>query len=197
MERGVPLVSVFAGRANVIRCRVYATGFSLVPGSGLANGFDGTTPGCSWQGAPHASQSTRPAPGGARMAAIMGDLEAAVKQMSLSGGTVRRMLPRQSGNPLRVTYDVVNAQLSWDDTEYAVAGITQGTLTLQCQPYGRGPEMTTVTDNFDPLISADYTVDAGALSNFTWSTSGLTVYGELLNAEPVFEHGERVPAVFR
>ena len=160
------------GQSNV-PLSFYATGWNVVPGSGLANGFDGTLPGCAWSAGPHSSQSIRPGPGGARMAAIMGDLEQQVKLMSQYGGTVRRMIARSSGAPLRVTYDVVNAQVSWDDTEYTLAGIAQGTITFECQPYGRGAEMTTVTDSFDPVIAVNYAVDAGALTNFTWSASGL------------------------
>jgi len=157
----------------------FATGFSLVSGPSLMNGFDGTTPGCSWAGLPDSSTSTRPAPGGPRVTAIMGDLEQAVKLLSQYGGTIRRMLPTQTGTTYRITYDVVNAQLSWDDTEYALTGVTQGTITFLCQPYGRGPEMTTVTDSFDPLIAANYVVDLGALSNFTWGATGLSAAANL------------------
>ena len=148
----------------------YVTGFCLVTGSSLLNGFDGTTPGCSWQGPPNGSRSSRPAAGGPRLTAIMGDLEAAVKQLSLNGGTVRRIL---ANSLFRVTYDVTNAQLSWDDTEFTGAGIAQGTITFTCQPYGRGPEMTTVTDSFNPLITGNYIVDDGSFNNFTWGSSGL------------------------
>ena len=77
------------GQGSVVLA-FYATGWSIVPGATLANGFDGTFPGCQWSGAPHASQSTRPGPGGPRLTAIQADLEAAMKQLSLSGGTIRR-----------------------------------------------------------------------------------------------------------
>ena len=56
------------------------------------------------------------------------------------------MLATQSANTVRITYDVLNAQLSWDDMEYQLTGMTQGTITFICEPYGRGPEMTTETD---------------------------------------------------
>ena len=157
----------------------YSTGWSAVNGPSLLNGFDGTTPGCSWAGLPHASTSTRPPAGGARMTAIMGDLEQQVKLLSQYGGTIRRMLPTQTGTTFRITYDVVNAQLSWDDTEYALTGVSQGTITFMCQPYGRGPEMTTVTDSFNPLVASNYVVDSGALSNFTWGSSGLVAASNL------------------
>jgi hypothetical protein len=177
------------GQGSVVLA-FYATGWSIVPGATLANGFDGTFPGCSWQGAPHASQSTRPAAGGPRMQAIQADLEAAVKQISLGGGTIRRSLPSSSGGTFRITYDVLNAQLSWDDTEWQVGGYATGTLTCICEPYGRGPEMTVATDSFNPLISANYTVDAGALSNFSWGATGLSAASNLTTENRFLYQGE-------
>ena len=177
------------GQGSVVLA-FYATGWSIVPGASLANGFDGTFPGCQWTGAPHASQSTRPGPGGPRMAAIQADLEAAVKQLSLSGGTIRRSLPTSTGGTFRITYDVLNAQLSWDDTEWQVGGVAQGTLTCVCEPYGRGPEMTVTTDTFNPLVATNYIADAGALSNFTNVAPGLQAASNLTTENRFLYNGE-------
>lgn len=177
------------GQASVVLA-FYATGWSIVPGASLANGFDGTFPGCFFQGAPHASQSTRLAPGGPRLQAIMADLEAAVKQLSLAGGTIRRSLPTSSGGTFRITYDVLNAQLSWDDTEWMNGGVPTGTITCVAEPYGRGPEMTTATDSFNPLIAGNYVVDAGALSNFSWGATGLSASANLTTENRFLYQGE-------
>lgn len=166
---------IFVYAQSVTALGLYATGFALVQDTALGEFFDGTWPGCAWSGVAHASISTRPSTGGPRRDAIMADVERSVTAMSRRRtGTIRRTLP----NGHRITFDVVNAQMQWDDTSMLNAGVATGTITFMCQPFGRGPELTTISDVFTPMVTGNYVADSGAISNFT-TTAGLVSSGNL------------------
>lgn len=150
----------------------FASGCAIVEGSELAEYFDGTWPGCSWEGQQNASRSTRPAPGGPRRDAIMADVEVAVTRISKNRtGTVRRTL----ANGHQITFDAINAQMTWDEQQFMAAGTAAGTISFTSQPYGRSPEITTVEDNFVVGRPWNYTVDAGAWTNLSFAAAtGLT-----------------------
>lgn len=167
------LMSVYA-TSHITAMSFYATGFIVVQNNALVEYFDGYTAGCEWDGEPNASPSSRPSSGGPRMNAIMADIESVVTYMSRNHtGQIRRTIPTDSGPNTRVTFDVLNAQLNWDDLSMQNAGVAKGTISFVCEPYGRGPEMTTYTDLFNPLNPALYTAAAGSLSNFTFGATGL------------------------
>lgn len=161
----------------------YATGLCLVSGT-LTEPFDGTFPGCSWNGPAHNSPSSRPSTGGPRLNAIMKDLESAAENISrYRTGTIRRTTPNQAAANTRATYDLIGATLNWDDESMKNAGVVKGTLTLLAEPYARGPEMTQTAENWTPPLAANWEVDSGAFTDWTKQSGGIYYSGSTPTAE--------------
>jgi hypothetical protein len=122
----------------------YFDAAQLVAESSASAYFDGDTPGCSWTGTHHASTSTRSATGGARLAAILADLEEKVDRMvrdaGMSGsGGVGGTLLRKSRDTGTMVFDVCDASISDTDSKNAFLANRRAelTLTFTCKPFWR------------------------------------------------------------
>lgn len=100
--------------------------------------FDGDFPGHRWSGTPLASTSIRPAPGGARLDAIVGDLEEKLAKIADNGGTYRRDFTAGPG-----FFDLEGA--AFTSSEHKGKQYRQGghsyELSLEAAPYVRGEQV--------------------------------------------------------
>ena len=120
-----------------------------------SNYFDGDTPGCSWTGTLGQSTSSRPAPGGPRFYAILGDLAKVVDQFNREGGTYKRVVP--DGGP--ITFDVLSAKIALSsDRAFIHSKRTEFVLTLTAKPFGRGAEVVGGNNDESTLPCLRFTV---------------------------------------
>jgi hypothetical protein len=139
-----------------------------VTSEAVPNYFDGDSPGCSWTGVRHGSTSKRPATGGPRFEAILGDLQRKVDRCNRESNTQlpQPTLRRVSPNGTPITFDLVGGDIDLP-TDRAIINLRRATVTLkfEARPYGRGAEQTpSITDDFstDGIASGVYAFDLGA-----------------------------------
>lgn len=161
-----PRGSVIVYNPNATTQSWFTTGVALVQLPELAEYFDGTWPGCHWEGVPNISPSFRPGPGGPRRDAIMADIERSVTAISRNhSGTLRRTLV--GGH--QITFDLLNAQLVWDEQQFTAGGVAAGTIRFTSQPYGRSPEFAPHIDELTFGRPQDFFMQKGLFSDFVFT----------------------------
>jgi len=161
-----PRGAVISYNSNATTQSWFTTGAALVQLPELAEYFDGTWPGCHWEGPPNVSSSFRPGPGGPRRDAIMADIERTVAAVSRNhSGTLRRTLV--GGH--QITFDLLNAQLTWDEQQFAAGGVAAGTIRFTSQPYGRSPEFAPHVDELTFGRPQDYFMQKGLFTDFAFT----------------------------
>lgn len=137
--------------ASATAFNFHADQVQTIAEASASNYFDGDTPGCSWTGTLGQSTSSRPASGGPRFYAILGDLEKKIDRINREGAVLKRVVP--DGSP--IMFDLVGASYApATDRRMMFQRATSIEVTLRARPFGRGATETVGPDNDETTLPA-------------------------------------------